>query len=250
MEGNMNSSPLFISEKLSKAVAFDLFNRVRKGEYPVGSWLPSELSLVSKYGVSRNTIREAVRMLRNAGLVTTVKGSGTRVISNIGNSEVIFFSKEIFTRAEYLKDMYDFRKILEIELCGKAALRRSNHDLDLLRSNLDYNKSYSETNHCADASSCFDFHFIVAQSSKSDVGLSSLINLRPIVLQVMSELALQDSPRVADSTMELHHQIFEAIVLRDVDLARERMQDDMNKAINELNLLLDISPELLVKLAY
>ena len=244
----MNSSPLFISDKLSKAVAFDLFKRVRNGEYPVGSWLPSELSLFSKYGVSRNTIREAVRMLRDAGLVTTIKGSGTRVISNIGSSEIMIFAKEIFTRAEYLRDIYDFRKITEIELCGKAAMRRSTDDLDLLRANLDYNQSYSEINHCADAKSCFDFHLLVAQSSKSDVGFSLLINLRPIVLQIMSELALQDSPRVADSTLELHGEILEAISIGDVDLARERMQDDMDKAITELNMLLESSPESFLKL--
>jgi DNA-binding FadR family transcriptional regulator len=245
----MNSSPLFISDKLSKVVAFDLFRRIRNGEYPVGSWLPSELSLFSKYGVSRNTIRESVRMLRNSELVTTVKGSGTRIISNIGNSEVTIFAKEIFDKVEYLKDIYDFRKVNEIELCGKAAARRSISDMDSMKFNLEFNQNYSKINHCANAKSCFEFHLLVAQSSKSDVGLSLLINLRPIVLQIMNELSLHDSSRVADSTLELHSMIFEAITTGNVILARERMREDMDKAISELNLLLESNPESLINFA-
>ncbi len=250
MGGNMNSSPLSISDNLSKAVAFDLYKKIRSGEYPVGSWLPSEFSLFSKYGVSRNTIRESVRMIRNAGLVTTIKGSGTRVISNVGNSEIRIFADEIFARADYLRDLYDFRKITEVELCGKAASRRNIQDIELMQKNLDFNVGYAKINNCADAKSCFEFHILVANASHSDIGLSMLINLRPIVLQIMGELALHNRRKVADSTLQLHRQILDAINIGDMDLARLRMEEDMNKAISELEFLLENSPDLLLKFAH
>jgi len=223
----LDSSPLSISDKLSKAVAFDLYKKIRSGEYPVGCWLPSEFSLFSKYGVSRNTIREAVRMIRNAGLVTTIKGSGTRVISNVGNSEIMVFADEIFARSDYLRDLYDFRKITEVELCGKAASRRNIQDIELMQKNLDFNVGFAQINNCADAKSCFEFHILVANASHSDIGLSMLINLRPIVRwhvhheldkkDLLSKLHLRGGMRsnqdwllllhVLQGVQQLHHQV-------------------------------------------
>ena len=50
------------------------------GVYPVGSQLPTEDELCSRFAVSRYTIREALRRLREDGLVSSRQGSGTTVI--------------------------------------------------------------------------------------------------------------------------------------------------------------------------
>ena len=62
---------LAVAERLSKAI--------NKGEYGVGSLLPTESELCEKFGVSRHTVREALRKLRDLGLVTRHQGVGTRV---------------------------------------------------------------------------------------------------------------------------------------------------------------------------
>ena len=50
------------------------------GRYPVGSHLPTEQQLAAEFGVSRNTIRESLRKLREERLVKSRRGSGTRVL--------------------------------------------------------------------------------------------------------------------------------------------------------------------------
>jgi len=50
------------------------------GRYPVGSYLPTEEQLAQNYGVSRNTIRESLRKLREDKLVLSRRGSGTHVL--------------------------------------------------------------------------------------------------------------------------------------------------------------------------
>src|ERR1700728_1563107 len=67
--------PLYL--KLVQIIKQDIKN----GRAPIGTLLPSEIELGRQHGVSRHTVREALRQLRVEGLVAARKGSGTTVIS-------------------------------------------------------------------------------------------------------------------------------------------------------------------------
>jgi DNA-binding GntR family transcriptional regulator len=62
-------------------VADDLMARISAGEYPVGSLLPKEIELSQAYGISRHTMREALRRLADAGLLSRRRRAGTEVIA-------------------------------------------------------------------------------------------------------------------------------------------------------------------------
>jgi DNA-binding GntR family transcriptional regulator len=64
-----------------RQVADELRARIRKGDYAVGTLLPTELDICETYGVSRHTAREALRILAEDGLVERRQGHGTRVVS-------------------------------------------------------------------------------------------------------------------------------------------------------------------------
>ena len=63
------------------ALARQLTDEIRGGKYPVGSLLPTEAELTSKFNISRFTVREAIRQLQTQGLVVRRQGVGTRVIA-------------------------------------------------------------------------------------------------------------------------------------------------------------------------
>lgn len=65
--------------RLSTSVADALIDRIVSGGYPVGRQLPPEPALVSEFGVSRPVVREAVKLLESAHLVTIRQGDGTVV---------------------------------------------------------------------------------------------------------------------------------------------------------------------------
>lgn len=58
-----------------------LVEEITEGHHPVGSLLPTEATLCTQYGVSRHTVREAIREVQALGLVARRQGVGTRVIS-------------------------------------------------------------------------------------------------------------------------------------------------------------------------
>ena len=62
-------------------VANDLIVRIMGGQIPIGSLLPKEIDLSVQYGVSRHTIREALRQLLEAGMVLRRRRAGTTVVA-------------------------------------------------------------------------------------------------------------------------------------------------------------------------
>ena len=67
-------------------VADDLTKRIGNGRYPVGGLLPTEMELCRQYNISRHTVREALRQLRDAGLISRRRRIGTEVVSRTPNT--------------------------------------------------------------------------------------------------------------------------------------------------------------------
>jgi DNA-binding GntR family transcriptional regulator len=64
-------------------VADDLTKRIASGKYPVGGYLPTEMELCRQYSISRHTVREALRQLRDAGLISRRRRVGTEVVARM-----------------------------------------------------------------------------------------------------------------------------------------------------------------------
>lgn len=70
-------------EPMYRQIAEDLRHKIESGELSHGTQLPTELELRDQYGASRNTIRDAVKLLATRGLVETRAGQGTFVFAKI-----------------------------------------------------------------------------------------------------------------------------------------------------------------------
>lgn len=90
-------------------VASDLRERIEAGEFEVGTVLPTETELCKIYGISRYTIREALRRLQDAGIVTRRQGSGTVVTSQ---ERAAIFQQELGT----LEDLIQYASDVGFEL--------------------------------------------------------------------------------------------------------------------------------------
>jgi len=62
----------------------DLLERISNGVFPVGSTLPTEKELCAEFGISRYTVREALRRLAERGIVERRQGSGSQVVAENG----------------------------------------------------------------------------------------------------------------------------------------------------------------------
>ena len=62
-------------------LADDLAARIGRGEYPRGSRLPSEAELAESYGVAKMTVRRALEVLRERGMIRMLHGPGSVVVA-------------------------------------------------------------------------------------------------------------------------------------------------------------------------
>ncbi len=103
-----------------------LREKIASSDWPVGSKIPSESDLVGQLGVSRTTVREAVRGLSQAGVLEVLQGDGTYVRRRDDPMEVM----RRVNRAA-LRDHHELRCLLNAE-CGRLAARRRSED-DIIR---------------------------------------------------------------------------------------------------------------------
>lgn len=97
-----------------------LLTELADGRYPVGSRFPTEMELCARFGVSRHTVREALRRLTDMGLLQRLQGSGTLVQAL---HKPVEFSQSINSLTELYQYAVETR--LEVEQEAAVAVRGS-----------------------------------------------------------------------------------------------------------------------------
>jgi GntR family transcriptional repressor for pyruvate dehydrogenase complex len=143
----------------------DLTSRIRMGVYKPGDRLPTEPEVMAEKGVSRTVVREAVSRLQAAGLVETRHGVGTFVLSATRLPSSTLDISTVTTIRDVL-EMLELRISLETEAAGIAAVRRSDEQLERMRSALrafEDGVSRGETSVEAD----YEFHLQIALATQN-----------------------------------------------------------------------------------
>ena len=106
-----------LPEKTAELISDTLYLQ----NYHVGAKLPNEFEMAQKYGVSRNTVREAIRILVSRGVLEVHRGSGTYVSSSMGISDDPLRLSMIEDKKKLMMDMIDVRLMIEPNLASLAA---------------------------------------------------------------------------------------------------------------------------------
>ncbi|WP_405136629.1 FadR/GntR family transcriptional regulator [Nocardia sp. NBC_01388] len=114
---------------LAQQVADELRARIASGEWPVGTKIPSEPELVKALGVSRSTLREAVRSLAQVRMLETRRGDGTYVRSD---NTLEFPLLDRIAHAQ-VREVLEIRAMLEEYTVRVAAQRCTPADAEILR---------------------------------------------------------------------------------------------------------------------
>jgi len=131
---------------LHEDVLKQLYAAIENGQWTPGSRLPGELDLARQFQVSRNCIREVMKVLANRGLVRAKPGSGTFLSENA--KALLYLAKSdkyIFDNVN-LKELIEVRCLVEGQIAYYAAKRGSESDFAGLESLL-YEKEDLDASH-------------------------------------------------------------------------------------------------------
>lgn len=195
---------------------------ILSGKLAPGEPLPSERAMVEETGLSRTTVREAIRILELDGLVTIKLGRNGGPSVSRPTVEAVSRSLEAFLRAGGLPfdSLIEAREPLEIAAAGIAAKRRTEEDLERIReSNERLRASMAGSGFLEDPS--YHWHTALTAATHNELFTAYLQQINEILFRG------QDRPRLPKALMkeitDAHDRIYEAIRLGDEDAARAEM---------------------------
>ena len=205
----MTQSFITRAPSLGEDLASTLREVIEREGLKDGDRLPTEKLLGEQYGVSRTVVREAIARLQTEGLVAARQGSGVFISRRSG----VFRIQDDPRRQKQFQNVYELRLGVESAAAELAAVRRSDHDIDVL-------KSLTNTMNDAGARSQADtqFHIGVARATGNAL-YESFVGF------IGGELALVIGDAVRN-TMDRHPQQIERVIAEHVTILNAIMEKD------------------------
>lgn len=203
--------------RASQRIVDQLRQSIRAGELTPGDRLPAERDLCERYGVSRVTIREALRSLEASGLVNIRLGShgGAFVTSPTAESVAVTLRDYFALSAIAPQEIHELRGLLELAIVPLACERASDSDIEQLagayRELEDAWHEGQDTPHSVRA-----FHAQLARAAGNTAA--------EVILSPLYGSATHAAPETRQGGVEDHRQLLEALRERDSDRATTIMR--------------------------
>lgn len=204
--------------RIPEQVARDLEQLLQDGVWKAGDQIPPERDLATRFGVSRASVRDALRILELQGWVQIRQGEGTKVASPADS-----FGQHLRNRLHepgFVAELFELRRILEPAAAELAALRSDKPTLAGLQTLLEAQSKASHDKYLF-VEADLEFHRLLARASGNSV-LHEVIQLLGLELRQtrISSTARRFRPQ---NTLSEHRRIFQAIEHKDPQAARQAM---------------------------
>jgi GntR family transcriptional repressor for pyruvate dehydrogenase complex len=202
-----------------------LRGRILTGELQVGDRLPSEAALAAEAGVSRSTVREALRILQEAGLVRRASPRIMVVADAAGESGFPDLRKALRRHNITFHDLHEAMMTLDPEIARLAAIRADSADLERLQEALE-----SQARQLDDLPAWsrldLEFHTMLTEISANP---ALMIAREPVSQLLLPALyRFMDTREMAEHATRYHRRIVEEIAIRDPDTAAAVMRRHIN----------------------
>jgi GntR family transcriptional regulator, transcriptional repressor for pyruvate dehydrogenase complex len=195
-------------------------NQIRVGELSIGGKLPAERELSEMLGVSRNSVREAIRTLDNMGVISSQHGAGNYLTGNFESNMVESLSMMFLLNQIDYKQISQFRRGLELQALILAIDNITQKEIETLENIiLQLEHETEENNVILDKK----LHYTIAIASRNTLIFSILQALSELIDQFIIDLR-REILSTEDSKirlMEAHTDIVRCIINKDKSLAYE-----------------------------
>lgn len=199
------------SVKIYEMVMEQIKDIVKRGELQRGDKLPSERDLSEKLGVSRASVREALRALQMLGLIESRHGEGNFINENFENSLLEPLSIVFLLLGSKSENILELRKIIEPETAALAAKNISNEQLNELKGIM------NEINNSTDAEICASldkkFHYKIAQASGNNLISTIMFSVSSLVEKYIENSKIHTLNKVL--VKDQHEEIWRALKTHD-----------------------------------
>jgi len=213
-----------IADALENAILQTGISALAEGESHSEDKLPSEQALAVKFGVSRTVIREALKLVKERGLIEQRTGEGSYITKPSPGAVSNVMSRMILMDNIGDDEIVDVRGILEIASCRLAAVNADEADIAQMQSTLDAMKEHWDDNEAMIRMDT-DFHIAMAKASKNKL-LGILIEAMTVLIRKFIRKSIY-APGAKPDGMMRHALIMDAIKSRDPDVAEAAIRNHL-----------------------
>ncbi|MFC9253188.1 FadR/GntR family transcriptional regulator [Amycolatopsis thailandensis] len=204
-------------EQVWSATVDHLRTMIDSGRLPAGSRLPAERALCEQLGISRGSLRQALRVLDSIGYVQVRPGSGTYVRETVDEQPL----RNWFSEHEQLVEkLFDLRTAVEPTLAERLALQHTPRVLERLEGTVDeMDRAAADGDMLRVIAADAEFHRVIAGNAGND----DVTDLLRSVLSLVGEerRAALRLPGQIRKAVDEHRAILEAIRRSDAAAARD-----------------------------
>ncbi|HEY8456056.1 MAG TPA: FadR/GntR family transcriptional regulator [Actinopolymorphaceae bacterium] len=216
---------------LADQLAERLLDDIVKGRYAPDSRLPPEPVLAERAGVSRLTLREAIKDLRQRGVLRVQQGRGTFV--NPPAHWAPFDSTVLNARAaiepghDLAYELTELRRIVERGIAELAATRRTDADLDRMAEAVDRMRTaWADQDLDAFSSADVDFHDALLRAAGNTFALT-LFHSIDGALRSVRRRTVEENSELAERAIDFHSKIMDAVRQGDARAAGQLMDEHL-----------------------
>ena len=200
-------------------------DKIKKGKIKKGDKLPSEREMAESLGLSRASVREALRALEVIGLIESIQGAGNYIRTNFDNSLIEPLSLMFMLQESSVKEMYDLRETLELQCVKLSARYIEENELGLLTAIL--NRMYLAKTEEESLELDIEFHYLIAKTSRNML----LINVLEVLSQLMDEFIRKSRMQILhegntrENLLAIHENLLRALKCREEAKASQAMKE-------------------------
>lgn len=194
--------------RVYEEIVSQITSLVLNGDLKLGDKLPSERELGERFGVGRNSVREATRALESANLVETRQGEGT-FVTVTPDTLVPALSEKISSEGESgFHHLFEARRILEPQIAALAAMRATPVELKKLSAILVRQKEEVDAGGSGIEEDT-EFHITLAEAAKNEFLHRLVVSLLGSLRELRERSVREENERIR--SYETHLKILEAV---------------------------------------
>ena len=203
-------------------------DRIMVGDLRVGDRLPAERALATQMQISRPTLREAIRVLTDAGVLEVKRGGGTSIASDYVPRDVIRGRSEL--RVSEVTAVLEARRLLEPRVAQLAALRADEEHLEAMRQTIVGQRALAAepmflANEDRFLQLDMQFHLLIARATQNPT-LMRLMRSLMRDLEIAFDMAVHE-PFEPGWTLDIHQRTLDAIAACDMELIDSVMDEHL-----------------------
>lgn len=219
--------------RLTESVVDQLVARLRSGEFRPGDKLPSERELMTRVGVGRSSIREALQTLIGMNMIEARPGRGYFVKGSTWELLPTGRVHPALMEAKALLDLIDARLLVEPEIAALAAKKATPSDIDAMDRALDRIAAQARRGRKVYRAAA-EFHVEIAKATHN-TALVQMVSSLVSVMAYWGRLFEEEIPGRARGEVNLHRDLVRCLKRRKPEEIRRKMREHLVATQRTLN---------------